>query len=61
MFQNIKINDFHLKPGSPAIDSGIDLNYTMDFDGNKVPHGSAPDIGAFEYTGNSTGAPIKRK
>jgi len=49
LFQNVTKNDFHLKAGSPAIDSGTDLKYTRDFDNSVVPKGSAPDIGAFEH------------
>jgi len=41
--------DFHLKPDSPCIDAGIDVRLTQDFDGNAVPQGLAPDIGAYEY------------
>lgn len=51
MFKDFNKKDFHLRPGSPAIDSGIDLSYKIDFDGNKVPEGTAPDIGAYEYRG----------
>jgi hypothetical protein len=43
--------DFTLQPGSPAIDSGVDVGLTQDFDGNPIV--SAPDIGAFEYQGFS--------
>jgi len=44
-------NDFRLKTGSPAIDAGIDVGLTEDFEGKPVPQGSAPDIGALEYAG----------
>ena len=43
--------DLHLQPSSPAIDIGIDLGYTDDFDSNPVPIGSAPDAGAYEHQG----------
>ncbi len=35
-------NDFHLQPGSPAIDAGIDIGFPYE--------GQAPDIGAYETT-----------
>ena len=41
--------NFHLRSGSPAIDAGIDVGLTQDFEGNPVPQGNAPDIGAYEY------------
>lgn len=41
--------DFHLKPGSPAIDAGWDIGPSEDFDGTPVPQGKAPDIGAYEF------------
>ena len=42
--------DFHLQPGSPAIDKGsFDAAPCDDYDGQKRPSGKEPDIGAFEY------------
>jgi hypothetical protein len=41
--------DFHLRAGSPLINQGANLGLKMDFDGNPVPQGGVPDIGAFEY------------
>lgn len=49
LFKNVNNKEFHLKKGSPAIDAGVDLNYSIDFDNNIVPKGAAPDIGAYEY------------
>jgi hypothetical protein len=41
--------DFHLLPGSPAIDEGILVPSTSwDFDGSPRPQGPAPDAGAYE-------------
>ena len=43
--------DFILQPDSPAIDTGTYIeNMTYDFFGTSIPQGSAPDIGAIEYT-----------
>ncbi|KYK26816.1 hypothetical protein AYK26_04485 [Euryarchaeota archaeon SM23-78] len=49
LFVNPDKGDFHLKPGSPAIDTGVDVWFSTDFEGNPVPQGSRPDIGALEY------------
>lgn len=49
----VSATDFHLQPGSPAIDAGTDVGLTSDYEGRPVPNGSAPDIGAYEYYGGS--------
>jgi hypothetical protein len=49
LFVDFAGRDFRLQPASPAIDSGLDLGYSRDFDDHSVPLGAAPDIGAFEY------------
>jgi len=41
--------NFHLSPGSPAIDAGISTSWISDYDSYPVPYGKAPDIGAYEY------------
>jgi hypothetical protein len=48
MFVDFQNRDLRLREGSPAIDAGIDLGHAIDFDGNPVPAGFAPDIGAYE-------------
>ena len=53
-FVNPENYDFHLQYTSPAIDMGIDVGLSQDFDHNPVPLGQAPDLGAFEYD-NSIG------
>lgn len=41
--------DFHLQPGSPAVDAGLTLPWlTVDLAGNPRPTGAGYDIGAFE-------------
>ncbi len=60
MFVNAASKDFHLKPGSPAIDKGAPANApTTDFDGHPRPQGAAIDLGAFESgsAGGPSGAP----
>jgi len=44
--------NYFLQFDSPAIDAGFDVGLTQDFQGKFVPQGSAPDIGAYEYTLN---------
>ncbi len=39
--------DFHLKPGSPAVDAGIATSVIVDLDGNPRPLG-LPDLGCYE-------------
>jgi len=47
--------DFHLLPGSPAIDAGAAENaVATDLDGTSRPQGSGFDIGAYEYREKST-------
>jgi hypothetical protein len=53
MFVNYAGHDYHLKLGSPAIGAGRDVSLNFDYDGN-VRTVSAPSIGAFEYTGESS-------
>lgn len=49
LFVNAAAGDFHLKPGSPAIDAG-DATHAPEFDlyGHARPSGAGLDIGAFE-------------
>ncbi len=55
LFVNIGGGDYHLQPGSPAIDAGADLGYGQDYAGEAVPGGAAPDAGAYEF-GAAVGA-----
>jgi parallel beta-helix repeat protein len=48
-FVDASAHDFHLKPGTAAVDKGVSLaEVSHDFDGVKRPQGAAPDLGAFE-------------
>jgi hypothetical protein len=49
MMVNPTAFDFHLLPGSPALDTGVALpEVVLDFDGRSRPQGSGYDVGAFE-------------
>ena len=48
LFVNLEGDDFHLRPGSPAIDGGVDLGHFLDFDGRPILAGIIPNIGAYE-------------
>jgi hypothetical protein len=41
----------HLTPGSPAVDTGVKVDVDLDFEGNRIPYGKAPDIGGYEFSG----------
>jgi hypothetical protein len=49
LFINFANEDYRLQNGSPARDTGRELEYRLDFDNNPVPVGKAPDRGAYEY------------
>jgi hypothetical protein len=48
LFANPGGGDFHLQPGSPAVNRGVNLGYSQDLDHRPVPLGGAPDLGAYE-------------
>jgi hypothetical protein len=51
-FVNVGGGDYHLKAGSPAIDSAASpAPFNTDYDGKAVPSGAGPDMGAYEYGG----------
>jgi hypothetical protein len=50
-FVNPDGGDYHLGPGSRAIDSGVDAGVTDDVDGDPRPYGPGYDIGADEFMG----------
>ncbi|OGZ29129.1 MAG: hypothetical protein A2562_00750, partial [Candidatus Nealsonbacteria bacterium RIFOXYD1_FULL_39_11] len=47
-FVNLSGKDFHLQSSSWAVDAGINLGLIQDIEGNPIPQGNAPDIGAYE-------------
>jgi len=49
-FASISTNPSGFEPnkGSPAIDHGTMLSYTVDYAGTTIPQGGGPDIGAYE-------------
>jgi len=49
LFIDLQNRDLHLQAGSPAVDAGVNVGQSLDFDNKQVPWGKAPDIGAFEY------------
>ncbi len=42
-------SDYHLQSSSPATNAGTNVGLTSDYEGDAVPIGLAPDIGAYEY------------
>ena len=46
---NAQNGNFHLQADSPAIDSGVNVGLTKDYEGNPIPQGIGFDKGAFEY------------
>jgi len=63
LFLDFERRDLRLNPGSPAVDAGAKTDLNTDFEGNKIPYGKAPDIGAYEYTGNLVRSvvPVRKK
>ncbi len=48
LFIDYESRDLRLRKGSPAVDRGEISDYTVDLNGNPVPLGNAPDLGAYE-------------
>ena len=48
-FVNPAGGDYHIGPGSAAIDVGVDAGVTDDIDGDMRPQGAGYDVGADEY------------
>lgn len=51
LFVDLNGRDFHLRPQSLAIDAGVNLGHTLDFENRPVSIGVSSDLGAFEYQG----------
>ena len=49
LFRDLRGLDFHLNNESPALNAGTDLGHMFGFDGNRVPDGVAPELGAYEF------------
>ncbi len=45
----VSASDFHLQPGSPAINVGVDVGLTVDYEGKPVPATGPVDIGAYQH------------
>ena len=53
LFADVAADDYHLKPGSPALDAGETLaDVPVDLEGTPRPQGPAFDVGAFEGIGS---------
>ena len=55
-YVNPEQRDFHLKAASPCIDAGCPTDRASDCDGARAPRGKAPDLGAFEFSGDERSA-----
>jgi len=49
LFVDPENQNFNLQENSPCINSGIDVDIAYDIDGVKIPFGTHPDIGAYEF------------
>ena len=53
LFVNEANHDFHLHSSSPAINAGIDVGLTLDFEGSPVVNdpltGNSPEVGIYEF------------
>jgi len=52
-FVNYAGNNYHLQSTSPNINAGFNVGLTRDLDGNTVPQGGVPEIGAYEFLGTA--------
>jgi len=52
IFMDPDHHDYRLRPGSPAIDAGVETESKQDIAGTSAPQGPRPDIGAYEFVPN---------
>ncbi len=45
----VSATDFHLQAGSPAINAGVDVGLTVDYEGKPIPATGPVDIGAYQH------------
>jgi hypothetical protein len=50
VFVNPDAGDYHIGPGSAALDRGVDAGVTVDIDGDPRPIGAGYDLGADEFS-----------
>jgi hypothetical protein len=58
LFVDLPGFNYRLQASSPAIDGGLVLGYTRDYDQVAIYNGAAPDLGVYEYTGQSSSPPL---
>jgi hypothetical protein len=49
LFVDAAGQNYRLQPNSPAINGGLVLGHTLDYENTSVPNGAAPDMGAYEH------------
>jgi hypothetical protein len=54
LFVDVNGGNYRLNAYSPAINVGMNLGYSIDFEGRLVPQGGIPDIGAYEWAGTGS-------
>jgi hypothetical protein len=58
-FVNASAYNFYTQPGGAGVDAGVTLSAVpYDYAGTTRPQGSSTDVGAYEYIGSGTSAPV---